>query len=233
MAQTDNTANIAFSSAFPTDKIVEVYEGSFAAAAATTVSGLWKRHDIPHSFGRPLFTKLLWSLDNSSFNDGGATNDSGYVISYSDSDNVYVFTTILTGTIYYKIAGFWIDNYDATNPSVEINANDSSSVWFDSRLNYQKIALQGEYTHPAGNSNTEVISHNLGYRPNVRVYVETLPGEVWQAQFGGASYPWAYTTNMVEASIQIGDNDITIDTYAYVGTPDSRVWYIIYYDGDQ
>jgi hypothetical protein len=56
--------NMLFTTRYPTDKIVEVYEGSFTAgASASTILSQRTHETIPHTFGVTCFLELIYSLD--------------------------------------------------------------------------------------------------------------------------------------------------------------------------
>jgi hypothetical protein len=231
MSLTD-LSNVAFTSTKPTDKIVGVYEGSFAPGSATIVGDAFlvqlRQHLIPHTFDRPVFTKLLISTDNSIWQDGGATSNG---ISYSDSSNIAILTDRTTGTLYYKVIAFWIDDYDGTNPLVPPTVGSSSQVYFDSRLNYQKVATQEVFSLASGvGPNTATITHNLGYKPNARVFVEAFAGQVWPANFGGVANKWYMEFNQLECAYAIEDNTVVIQTFGGISSPSHRAWGVVYHD---
>lgn len=225
-----NQTNVAFASSLVTDKIVGVYEGSFDTDTAPQLGGYIAYTSFAHTFTRPVFTKLQTSSDQVNWKDGNSSNT--YSISYATSNSIFVLHAPGNGVIYYRVIAFWIDDYDTTNPAVPPTVGSESEVYFDSRLNYQKIAYEGELTIPAATITlTNTITHNLGYKPNVRVYNEALAGEVWPANFGGGfSNYWYYDTKMVETEVKIFDNTIQILSSGGVSSPASKVWYRIYYD---
>jgi len=56
--------NMQFTTRYPTDKIVEVYPGSFTAAASGSTILSQRTHDvINHTFGQTCFLELIYSLD--------------------------------------------------------------------------------------------------------------------------------------------------------------------------
>lgn len=220
--------DVAFASDLVTDKIVGVYEGSFSLPTSL-ISGYISHTSFSHGFTRPVFVKLLWSSNNSTWNDGGGGNEG---IAFSTSSDIHIYTTRSSGTFYYRVIAFWIDNYDSTNPGVPPTVGSSSNYHFDSRLNYQKIYSQGSYSDSfSSGATTETISHGLGYTPNVRVYIEALSGEVWPANFGGASNFWLYDfSNQLECDYEIDNSEVRINVYGTASSPTRDIWYIIYYD---
>lgn len=229
MSLTNNTS-ASFFSGYTTDKIVGVYSGSFNTDTAPLIGGYIAYTNFSHTFSRPVFTKLQTSSDQVNWKDGNSSNT--YSISYSTSSQIYVLHAPSNGLIYYRVLAFWIDDYDTTNPSVPPTVGSESDTYFDSRLNYQKVAMEGEFTIPAGTlSVTNTVTHNLGYKPTVRVFNEAYAGEVWPANYGGGfSNYWAYNTLIVETEVQIKDNTVDILSSAGISSPSSRVWYRIYYD---
>lgn len=233
---TSEATKVNFYSGYNIDKIVRVDEGSFDASAATTIGGFLKQHSIAHGYSRPLFTDLLWSTDNSTWIDGGTgqaagTHDSS--ISYSDSTNNYILTTKTTGTIYYKVIGYWITDYDGTDPSVADYDTPNNTIQFDSRVNYQKIFNQD--VEDISRGGTSVVAHNLLYYPNFRVYIEAFSGEVWNMNFGGASNPFLYDlANQAEAEAFVDTTSMTLK-FSSGGTwgGTRKMWHKIYYDSEK
>lgn len=232
MSLTDFT-NTAFTSTKPADKIVGVYEGSFDTTSGVVplIGGYIGYTSFAHTFTRPVFTKLQTSFDQVNWRD--ENSNQAYSISYSTSTEIFVLHAPDNGTVYYRVIAFWIDDYDSTNPSVAPTVGSQSNIYFDSRLNYQKIAFQDEVTIPAATiTQTDTITHNLGYKPNVRVYVESYPGEVWPATYGGitGNY-WDYSFSMVQSEVKVYDNTVDILSGGGLSAPEARMWYRIYYDG--
>ncbi len=226
-----NQQNIAFSTSYQTDKIVGVYSGSFDTNTAPQLGGYIAYTTVAHGLTRPVFTKLQTSSDGTNWQDGNSANQ--YAISYSTTTHIYVLSAASVGTIYYRVVAFWIDDYDTTNPLVPPTVGSTSNITFDSRLNYQKVAFQGVLTIPAATlAVTNTITHNLGYKPTVRVYNEMKTGEVWLANYGGGiSNYWVYDLAMVEADVSVTDTTLVIDSYGGITSPATRVWYVVYYDG--
>lgn len=233
-----NQNDIVFASSLATDKIVAVWEGSFDMATAPKLAGAsYPYTTINHLFTRPVFTKSQFSLDGVIWSDQNSMNpyDANSIagIAYSTSTQIVVVASTVgvpSGTLYYRVIGFWIDDYDTTNPSIPPTTGSQSNVYFDSRINYQKVHLQGSATLNGQNGTTS-ISHSLGYEPNVRVYHEALPGQVWPANYGGTKNPWlGINVNMTECELQVTTSAANIFFYGSVSSPPARLWYIIYYD---
>lgn len=224
-----NQSNIAFASQYPTDKIVGVYSGSFDTNTAPTLGGYIAYTTVSHGLTRPVFTKLQTSTDQINWQDANSANL--YAISYSTASDIYILHASSVGVIYYRVIAFWIDDYDTTNPSVPPTVGTQSEIYFDSRLNYQKIAAQGTFTIPAATiSTSNTVFHGLGYKPNVRVYNEMKAGEVWLANYAGIGNYWQYDVDMVETEVEINDNTLVIYSSGGISSPATRVWYTVYYD---
>lgn len=230
-----NPDAISISTLNPTDKIVEVFTGSFDTAtvprqADEFATDLYAKLTISHGFTRPVFTKLRWSLDGTNWVDGGLgqlqSSPLVQCVAYSTSSDIVLLTTLLIGTMYYQVICFWIDDYDTTNPAISAFSNADKPLAFDSRLNYQKIAQQGELSL-TGPSGSTTIAHNLGYMPNVWVYFESNPGQVWPVTLGGAGNPWLYLYS-TQREIEYSISSTTLNLELVGGTGSCKVWYRIY-----
>lgn len=243
MSLIDNASKIAATSLYPTDMIVDVLTGSFLTDTSPNVLdsfgfAVYKEHSISHSFTRPVFTKLKWSLDGLNWVDGGLgqlrSDPLIYCQSLSTSSEVKIYTTLLSGTVYYEIICFWIPDYDATNPSVEPFYDPTKPIMFDSQLNYQKLYLPEDSEHLtfSSTSSRQVIEHNLGYRPNTWVYFESNPGEVWPAMYGGTDNVWLHKySTQGELGFDVYSDRVVFDWSAGVSFSGSaRAWYRIYLD---
>lgn len=230
MSLQTNYQNVNFASQYAVDKIVGVYNSSFNAATQTTViGGYLYQYAIPHLFTRPVFCELLWSTDGVTYADGGGGEISGQLaISYSDSSNIYVTTSLNTGTIYYKVIASWIDDYDATNPLITPVLNTTDNFYFDSRNNYQKIYHQDTQT-VTGTSGSASYIHALGYAPNFKVFFESVSGQVWPAIAGGTSDFFLYdATAQYECEATTTTSTLTMALQGGASSVSSRVWYRVY-----
>lgn len=229
------TGVVTYASAYAVDKIVGIYQGTFTAGAdTTTIAGFLFQYTIPHKFTRPVFTELLWSTDGISYNDGGGSGNtsSGHAaIAYSDANNLYVTTTVSSGTIYYKLVASWIDSYDSTNPSITPVLNTTKNIYFDTRANYQKLYLSGMTTAlgPGFVSATTVITHGLGYKPAAKVYFESVTGQVWPQIDGGTNDIWLYAPGtQAECHTTISASNLNITYTIPASGANTRIWYHIY-----
>jgi hypothetical protein len=238
MSLLSNISQVSLASQYPTDKIVKTISGSFNTATSARQadefgSDVYAKLTVAHGFTRPVFTKLKWSRDNVTWVDGGLgqlqSEPLVECITYSDVTSVVLLSTALSGTVYYQIICFWIDDYDGTNPLVESFGDTSKPLAFDSRLNYQKIYLAGEVTLTAPTGST-TIAHNLGRKPNTWVYFESNRGQVWPVILGGTGDVWLYNYS-TQREIEYSINNSTISLALVGGTGSCRVWYRIYVEG--
>lgn len=234
MSATDNLlANISkvrLATPYVLDKIVGVLTGSFNAGTDTTTpaSG-FRLFKIAHSFTRPVFCELLFSTDGgTTYTEGGL----GKAIAYSDSSYVYILTIQTSGTCNYKVICTWIDNYDATNPSITPQLNTTSLAYFDSRQNYPKIYLQNVVTATTKAADTTfTITHSLGYVPNFKIYFESFSGQVWPQIYGGSNDPWLYDfSHQAEAFGVANSTQLKLDCFIPTSGSSTRVWYKVYLD---
>jgi hypothetical protein len=227
MSLTSNARDVAFTTEWPSDKIVGVYEGSFNIATdVTTITadlGSIYVYRIPHGFSRPVFCDLLWKTTGS-WNDAGDGS-----IAYSDATYIYIVGAVFVpgaGTMQYKVIATWIDSYDNTNPLVPSFISSTKSKLFDTSDNYQKIYDQNVLSF--GSSSTQIVSHSLGYRPNFRVFYEALPGQVWPMFAGGVANPYLYNSAMVEAHGRMKTTGLEVELDSV--TVPTRAWYKVYLD---
>lgn len=238
MSLLSNINKVAIASAYPTDKIVGVKSGSFNMATSARQkdelgTDVYSKLEITHGFTRPVFTKLKWSLDGINWVDGGLgqiqSNPLIQAITYSDSSHIVILCTALTGTLYYEVICFWIDDYDSSNPLVDSYFDSNKPLAFDSRLNYQKIIKQGEVTLTAPSGSTS-ITHGATTVPNAWVYFESNPGQVWSVILGGADNAWLYNYS-TQREISYSINASTVNIQLEGGTGSCRVWYRVYGEG--
>ena len=236
-------SNIVLSTKYKTDKIVFSKTGSVDISTLPDKfnDGFWvvKKLEIPHGMTRPLFINFRFKIDaDTKWRTGGSAED---CLGYSDSTYLTIMiNNITTGTLYYEVFGSWIDDYDATNPLVNVT-NIISTKLFDSRLKYRKIILDSSVVLPggAGIGSTEIsIPHTLGYSPTYQVYFDGMPNEVWQSHSGGLQDPWGIS-NIGGLAVDDSDcyvrsttTDLVISVYGRnFGVDDVKVWYRIFGDG--
>lgn len=225
-----NVDQIAYTSKHPIDKVVRVFTGSYGTSDLISRTGFSTAyfHRIPHNVGRPMFCEVMTSDDDSTY-DVGIDK-----IAFSDSDYVYIFDgyNASISTVYYRVYCSWIDDYDDTNPSIETITYNSEPVQFDSRLNYQKIYDYNSLDFDPGtlgSKQTRIVYHNLNYTPNVKVYCEALPGEVWPMMIGKTNNPFLYDAAQDQCDAEIYDDRLEVTLYRFSNT-DKKAWYRIYLD---
>lgn len=246
MSLAANVNNVAFYSGYSVDKIVRIFSGSFVtgtdtitrsytlAASPNSVSF----YRIPHGLTRPVACEMLWSVDNTTFLDGGVFNSSNYsTIAYSDSTYVYIFVPLSSGgayagTVYYKVWCNWIDDYDTTNPWVTPITYSDNPLQFDTRENYQKIYTYGELSFAAGTAgsqSTQSVTHPFTYYPNAKVFFEAFSNEVWPLNSGGTTNPFLVDDTQDTCQLSIGSSTVDVTLERFSNTV-KRAWYKVYYD---
>lgn len=230
MSLATNALNVASASELEPDKIVGILTGSYAASSYTDIlGGYLYRKWIPHSFGRPVFCEMSWSVDGVNYIDSGSSvgNGSQAALAYADSSNIYILTTSNAGTLSYKVIATWIDNYDNTNPLISPILNTTSKFYYDSRSNIPKILSSAPVT--ISGTGSLPIAHGLSYAPRFKGYFESLTGQVWPLISGGTGDIWLYDAiNQMECSAVIDTTNVTL---SYIGPVSSRkLWYRIYAD---
>lgn len=228
-----SSGNVAYATKYATDKIVGIFIDSFTNGAFN-VGGYLYQFPIAHSFTRPVFCEMSWSNNGIDYVDAGmASKDQAALANvYSDSSNVYVLSSVNTGTTYYKIICTWIDDFDGSNPLITPVLQTTNSTYFDSRANYQKVYLPGVgNTGGAGSSGIVSIAHVLGYTPNAKVFIESLPGQVWPQIAGGTSDFWLYDfAHQIECFTLITTSVINMNYTVGASGSAGRLWYRIYLD---
>lgn len=234
MSLAANARNTVLATPYNADKVVRVFTGSYSSGdLITRVGSLATAYvfRIAHGLTRPVICDLITSTDS------GTTWDLGIgKIAFSDSTYIYIFHGYATtGTpVTYKVYCTWIDNYDGTNPSVGVITYSANKIAYDSRSNFQKIAQQGEVSFTPGTfgtSQTQTITHSLGYQPNAKVYFEAFSGEVWPLNIGGTRNGFLYDGPQDECEANIYINTLDIKYYKYSNAT-RRAWYRIYYDAN-
>lgn len=224
-------------SAYATDKIVYVKEDYVDPSTLPLFASLYPMLTLPHTFGRPVFTKMQWSLDgirwiddNLFFIESTGFNNST-VISFSTSTTINLLL-VVPSPIYYRVIGFWIDDYDGTNPDVQPMVGGVAPLYFDSRLNYRKIIRQ-EYNLSTGGNVTDVFrfDHDQPIPPVVKGYFEMNPGEIWPANWGGVQNTWLVTPTATEMKVYSTATEVIAEHDGYVGATPRKTWMVAYYDG--
>jgi hypothetical protein len=231
MSLAGHATQIAFASSFNVDKLVRVFTGSYNGATQTVQrGGAFGPYcfSFSHGLNRPLACELLFSTDGgTTWQDGGSSK-----IAFSTSTTIYIFHdyAATAGTVLYKVYGSWIDDYDATNPSITPISYTDVKTQFDSRLNYQKIARQGVANFTS--TGTTNIIHSLGYTPNAKAFYEAFSGEVWPANAGGSANLFLYDfANQDELEVNMTTSLMNL-VYTKVSAGTRKVWYKVFYDAN-
>jgi len=232
-------ASAMFSSQHDIDKIVRIFSGSFLHSTDTTTrtgnAFNIEVFPIAHDLGRPVACEMQWSADGVNWIDNGS-QDSNFQgsLAYSTSTHIYIISPFFVGTprVYYRVWCSWINDYDSSNPLIEVSTYSDTPLVFDSRLNIQKIYDQDVLSFSAGTfgspQNIEV-AHDFGYTPNAKVWFEAFTGEVWPLNSGGASNQFLFDYSQDECELRISDNNIEV-RYKRFSNAIRRAWYKIYYD---
>lgn len=229
---------LTFISQAPIDKIVRIFNGSFDFPGDTTMRvGSFSSinvYAIPHGLTRPVACEMQWSLDGVKWVDNGSQDDSfRSSLAYSDSANIYIISPVFVpDTVHYRVWCSWIDDYDSSNPLVDIISYSEVPLMFDSRVNIQKIYDQDVLTFSAGTFGSPQnipVEHDFGYTPNSKVWFEPFAGEVWPLNSGGTSNPFLFDSAQDECELRISDTDIEV-RYKRFSNATRRAWYKIYYD---
>lgn len=246
-----NLSKVTFNSVYPTDKIIRGFWGTFRYGTDTitrsyTLAGFPNNQQVyrfAHNLGRPGFSYLQWSLDNTTFWEGGGVTDGSghYAISFCDDTYCYIMLDSLISsgtTIYTKGIISWIDDYDTTNPNVSYTSAlpTQYTEMFDSRNHLPSIVQSGVLSlSTASSSLTSVVataSHSIGYAPPVKAFIEAFSGEVWPLNYGGTQNRYLVDDNQMEAEVFTNSSQIITvgNIKSSMGT--RRVWYNLYADVD-
>ena len=227
----------SFSDQVPVDKVVRTYIGTFdAATQTTTVTGdasSFNVFTIPHDLTRPMLLDMQWSLNGTTWYDPGVLDSSGRSsLAYCTNTEIKIISPVGSGPVYYRVWGLWIDDYDGSNPAVDIESNNDSPLVYDSRYNLQKIYAQNELPVAAGtfgSTLTTSVAHALGYTPNVKAWFEPFAGQIWPLNSGGLSNPYVISFSQDEAYVRIYDTRVDF-IFVRFSNAVRRAWYRIYYD---
>jgi hypothetical protein len=237
-----NIEKVTHTSVFNAEKVVRVIEGTYIQGTDTdTVAydlGNQQVFKVAHGFDRPLFPDLYWSLDGAYFQSGGGSfiNNTSYAIAFSDSTYIYIMAIgVANGTpVYYKVACSWITDYDGTDPFVpEFNEYpDYFRRTFDSDFTTLMIVTEGsmEFSTTSGTLTnvTQTISHGLPYTPFAKVYIESIAGQVWPLNYGGAANPYLVQSDQVEGVYFSNPSQFIIDLDMKSSNGVRKAWYFLY-----
>lgn len=228
MALTDFLVNTDY----PSDKIIFVYEGSISVSA-----GGFQFVEIPHGLSGAPLPSMIWST-TSDFSiaydvaSGPYPDDLfawylGIVASIRSYNNhIYVdFTNFQSSsyTIYYRIFCYpkTSDDYDTAGTS-----NQADKFIYNTDYNYPKIYLEGELDLSVSN----VVNHNLGYLPQVQVWIEVTsvdPNDTYIKPVAGGENYLDATGGGFTDGISLNTSSLTIDSNFFVA---DKAFYKIYLD---
>lgn len=131
-----------------------------------------------HGLGFLPLVSAQWSTASDfsvSYNIGGGPN-TGATRSYAtgiaaDGTNIYLTTSNNTAsavTLYFRIYGLMPDNVNADVPST---ASSGDTFILNTDYNYSKLVTAGRVTGPGSGTSTSTITHALGYRPQVSIWM--------------------------------------------------------------
>lgn len=113
-----------------------------------------------------------------------------------------------------------------------------AELTFDSRVNYQKIYLNGTVSltvSDPSSSNSTIIVHGLGYYPNVKLWYTDANGNIATAVTDAGSYLYPVTSAFANRgcyyTVNTNSLTITLDRGITSGTAvTSTIYYRIYID---
>lgn len=245
-------SNTNFATNKPIDKVVGIFEGSFSLDYSGKPTDdlileynpyggdAWADfyYKIPHNFTRPVFCEMLISTDNGDtwlFNEtiDYNTNSLAQFSVSSDSNNIKIHVDNFgVAKAYYKVICYWIDDYDTTNPAINIINQSSKTKIFDTRSNYRRLYTQEELTFTNTVASEEVqftVNHNLGYIPMVNLFTEYRSGEI---KISSDILTHSLDGRTLNTRYKIDNNKVIIDCYSPSDTiiNPRRMWLRIYED---
>ncbi len=233
MSLTDNAANVYFASSLLIDKIIGTYSGSFVLNSSGVAGGTNTVNEaITTNIPETTFFQGIYSIDNGvNWNGFGTINDhvqdtdpltdsqGSYLVEGLSQSGTFTVrgTNSSTGgatlffnyTVLYKVALIAKSDQGDIDPQPT-----GANTLFDSRLNYQKIAVDNK-SASSGTNQTVIVAHNLGYIPKVRVFRET------SGILRGGGFNFNNKVNITE----------TIVSTLIAGTVTCDLYTRIYYDG--
>lgn len=193
MSLIDNVQDVHFASSLDIDKIIGTYTGSFTLNSPTAGNTNTVTTNITTNINDTTLFTGIYSLDNGvSWNPfytrknhvesaDPAVNPQGESTVYGESTAgtfkvIGKNTANLSATVFYdftvlyKVALIAKSNQGTIEPQPL-----GADIIFDTRLNYQKIAVDN-ITATSGSNQTTTVNHNLDYIPRVRVFIESSSG---------------------------------------------------------
>lgn len=166
-------ANLLLTTDKPLDKVVYLRTEAVAIPAYD-----YKDVTIAHGLGFLPLVNAQWSTSSdfsTSYNIGGGPN-TGASRSYNtaisaNATNVYLNTTNNTAsavTLYFRIYGLIPSD---VNDDVTATAASADNFILNTDYNYTKLLEAGKVVGPASGGTFEYVTHSLGYRPQVSIWM--------------------------------------------------------------
>ena len=235
MSLIDNARDVLFASSLDIDKVLGIYTGTFelpssgVAGTDNTVTT-----EITTNIDETTFFYGIYSIDGGDnwniFNtnidhveseDLTVNPEGEYVVLGQSEPNKFTMTAVntsdFTATLFfdydvmYKVA--LLSRPNQGDVEIQTITND---IWFDSRKNYQKIAVDS-VTDTDGTDVVNVISHNLGYIPKVTAFIEASDVLLDSGSI-------IYSANSLNVAITTTNVTVTVSG-TYTGTLYTRIYY--------
>lgn len=201
-----NASSVVYASSIATDELLGSYTNSFISSNSTPGTTTTTTDTKTTKIAETTFVVGIFSVDggttwqgmetdvNHSDNNGDiqvyAQSQSGILtIAAVNTRNASAPGGTWTFTVQYKVMLLAKPDQGTVTPQ-PIGGN----VYFDSRKNYQKIALDTSQTF-TGTNQTLTFTHSLGYVPRIRVFYET--GGILRIRGGISSSQTTITTSAV------------------------------------
>lgn len=249
MALLDNVDKIAFASSIPSDLILGTYTGSFVAAAPATIPFTKTSTNFTINTGISEKTFFLGIFST----DGGTTwvDFNSNIPNISNPSVVALQTQMLYGRSKPNTLVLTADNWSYYNGSTTTSAAYTfqfkvvvyarpdqgnvtpqpvtQSLNFSTVYNYQKIFRDSvfPFTLPIGTS-TLTLTHNLGYIPKIRGYIDNFS----YATDTAALYDFGYFSSQTLFDLYIDTTSVKyfFDNSSGVGNMTGTIYTRIYFD---
>jgi hypothetical protein len=247
-----NPQDANFISSIPIDKILGTYTGTMNVAAPTSGSNPKETIvNIPTNINETTFFQGIFSWDNgvtwNDFNSQTPDYTGGYygpqtcdMFALSQSGNLklvgqswfnYNTSTGIARTILYKVAIIAKPNTGSVTPQPL-----GAQTEFNSNYNYQKIYkdeyIDGTFGTYPGVLNFD-FTHNLGYVPMVRIFIEFKTSGAYAPTAGFGLYDMGHIISSdaySPAKVDVQKTRVTLDWTSNPYSSDIRVYCRTYYD---
>ena len=170
-----NAQNFLINSDYPMDKVVYLLSDSASMTGGTSLT-------IPHGLPFTPLVDMVWSYNSNfsvTYSDNAGPAPSavyGWVFDLqvtvqSDATNIYINAggPAAAATVYYRVFAFQPDD---SNVELPATASSGDSFVLNSTYNYAKLLTAGHVSYGTG-AVSMVIPHNLGYIPQVKVWLKS------------------------------------------------------------